>query len=107
MAVRRLARACFVALVVVLGVQGTNVQITTTTRQTTHGVGASGAWWVNDLALYPEDVRQNVSNLLLDQTNGGVTTVFNLVAHLLSFVVCMQVLVSLTTDTISAEAGLA
>ena len=61
---------CFVALAIV-GVQGTNVQIKTTTRQTIHGVGASGAWWVNDLALYPEDIRQNVSSLLLDQTNGG------------------------------------
>ena len=107
MAVRRLGCACFAALAVVLGVQGTNVQITTTTRQTIHGVGASGAWWVNDLALYPEDVRQNVSNLLLDQTNGRVITMFNLVAHLLSSVVCMQVLDSLTIDTISAEAGLA
>ncbi|KAH9843739.1 glycoside hydrolase [Rhodofomes roseus] len=54
------------------GVRG--VQITTTTRQTIHGVGASGAWWVNDLALYPDDVRQNVSDLLLNQTTGlGLT----------------------------------
>lgn len=50
------------------GVYG--VQITTTTRQTIHGVGASGAWWVNDLALYPDEVRQNVSELLLNQTTG-------------------------------------
>ncbi|EPT00649.1 hypothetical protein FOMPIDRAFT_6919, partial [Fomitopsis schrenkii] len=48
--------------------------ITTTTRQTIHGVGASGAWWVNDLALYPDEVRQNVSELLLNQTTGlGLT----------------------------------
>ena len=47
------------------------VQITTTTRQTVHGVGVSGAWWVNDLALYPDQVRQNVSDLLLNQTTGG------------------------------------
>ena len=46
------------------------VQITSTTRQTVHGVGASGAWWVNDLALYPDQVRQNVSDLLLNQTTG-------------------------------------
>ena len=55
----------------ILGAHGTStVQITTTTRQTIHGIGASGAWWVNDFALYPESIRQNVSNLLLDQTNG-------------------------------------
>ncbi|KAI0713099.1 glycoside hydrolase [Fomitopsis betulina] len=72
MAVRKLS--CWAALILLSGVHCTSVQITTTTRQTIHGVGASGAWWVNDLALYPDDVRQNVSNLLLDQTNGlGLT----------------------------------
>ena len=61
-------RTLTVAFLCISGVLG--VQITTTTRQTVHGVGASGAWWVNDLALYPDQVRQNVSDLLLDQTSG-------------------------------------
>ncbi|KAH9926870.1 uncharacterized protein B0H18DRAFT_818862, partial [Fomitopsis serialis] len=46
---------------------------TSTTRQTIHGVGASGAWWTLDLALFPDDVRQNVSNLLLNQNSLGLT----------------------------------
>ncbi|EIN11177.1 glycoside hydrolase [Punctularia strigosozonata HHB-11173 SS5] len=49
-------------------------QITTTTRQTINGIGASGAWWPNDLALFPSEVRQNISQLLLNQTSGlGLT----------------------------------
>ena len=76
MAIRGLTGGCLVALAI-LGAHGTSVQITTTTRQTIHGIGASGAWWVNDLALYPEIVRQNVSNLLLDQTNGKETAEFD------------------------------
>jgi hypothetical protein len=39
--------------------------ITGTTLQTINGIGASGAWWVNDLALFPAAVRQNMSDLLL------------------------------------------
>lgn len=61
-------RTLTVAFLCISGVLG--VQITATTRQTVHGIGASGAWWVNDLALYPDQVRQNVSDLLLDQTSG-------------------------------------
>lgn len=76
MAVRKLS--CWAALILLSGVHCTSVQITTTTRQTIHGVGASGAWWVNDLALYPDDVRQNVSNLLLDQTNGELAACLEL-----------------------------
>ena len=45
-------------------------QITTTTRQSINGIGASGAWWVNDVALFPAEVRQNISELLLNQTWG-------------------------------------
>lgn len=47
-----------------------SAQITTTTRQTINGIGASGAWWVNDIALFPQTVRQNLSDLLLNQTSG-------------------------------------
>ncbi|KII92099.1 glycoside hydrolase family 30 protein [Plicaturopsis crispa FD-325 SS-3] len=43
-------------------------------RQAVHGFGASGAWWPNDLALFPDDVRANVSQLLFNQTAGlGLT----------------------------------
>ncbi|KZV63074.1 glycoside hydrolase family 30 protein [Peniophora sp. CONT] len=48
--------------------------ISTTPLQTVNGFGASGAWWVKDLALFPAEVRQNVSELLLNQTSGlGLT----------------------------------
>lgn len=46
-------------------------QVTTTTRQSIHGIGASGAWWVNDVAAFPAEVRQNISELLLNQTWGA------------------------------------
>ncbi|KAH9839822.1 O-glycosyl hydrolase family 30-domain-containing protein [Rhodofomes roseus] len=49
-------------------------QITTTTRESINGIGASGAWWVNDVALFPAEVRQNISELLLNQNSGvGMT----------------------------------
>ncbi|TFY62119.1 hypothetical protein EVJ58_g4069 [Rhodofomes roseus] len=44
-------------------------QITTTTRESINGIGASGAWWVNDVALFPAEVRQNISELLLNQNS--------------------------------------
>ncbi|KZV74987.1 glycoside hydrolase family 30 protein [Peniophora sp. CONT] len=48
--------------------------ITTTNLQTVNGIGASGAWWVNDIAKFPSSVQQNISNLLLSQTSGlGLT----------------------------------
>ncbi|EPT00682.1 hypothetical protein FOMPIDRAFT_113961 [Fomitopsis schrenkii] len=55
-----------------LGAYG--AEITTTTRQSINGIGASGAWWVNDVALFPAEVRQNISELLLDQTWGAGLT---------------------------------
>lgn len=48
--------------------------ISTTTRQTINGIGASGAWWTKDLDLMPQDVRSNVARLLFDQNSGlGLT----------------------------------
>lgn len=48
--------------------------ISTSTRQTINGIGASGAWWAKDLDLMPQDVRANVARLLFDQNNGlGLT----------------------------------
>ena len=53
-------------------------QVTTTTRQSIHGIGASGAWWVNDVASFPAEVRQNISELLLNQTWGASAAICNL-----------------------------
>ncbi|VDB83135.1 unnamed protein product [Peniophora sp. CBMAI 1063] len=48
--------------------------ITNTNLQTVNGIGASGAWWVNDIAKFPTSVQQNVSDLLLNQNTGlGLT----------------------------------
>jgi hypothetical protein len=44
--------------------------ITSTTRQNIHGIGASGAWWTNDLSLFPASVRANVSALLFSADTG-------------------------------------
>lgn len=44
--------------------------ISSTPLQTVNGFGASGAWWVEDLSLFPAEVRQNVSDLLLNQETG-------------------------------------
>ncbi|KAI0036906.1 glycoside hydrolase [Vararia minispora EC-137] len=66
-----LALACAIALTVTAA-EGASVA--TGTQQTVRGIGASGAWWVNDLAHFPDSVRQNVSELLFNPTTGlGLT----------------------------------
>ncbi|KAI0032076.1 glycoside hydrolase [Vararia minispora EC-137] len=47
--------------------------ITGTTLQTIDGIGASGAWWVNDIANFPASVRQNLSDLLLSPSKLGLS----------------------------------
>ncbi len=41
-------------------------------RQTIQGFGASGAWWVNDLAKFPTRVQQQVAKLLFSSDGGGI-----------------------------------
>ncbi|KZT65048.1 glycoside hydrolase family 30 protein [Daedalea quercina L-15889] len=66
--------SCALSVIVSLLSGAYAAQITTTTRQSIHGIGASGAWWVNDIALFPAEVRQNISDLLLNQSWGvGMT----------------------------------
>ena len=71
---------------VLQGIYG--LQITTTTRQSINGIGASGAWWVNDVALFPMEVRQNVSELLLNQSHGTPVVTHYILALILT--TCMQ-----------------
>jgi hypothetical protein len=68
--------ACALLNVFALSLQVVHgAQITTTTRQTINGIGASGAWWPNDIALFPSEVRQNISQLLLNQTTGELSAI--------------------------------
>ncbi|EPQ52705.1 hypothetical protein GLOTRDRAFT_46629 [Gloeophyllum trabeum ATCC 11539] len=61
---------------VVLSVLGavSSAVITNTTGQTIQGIGASGAWWPNDLYFFPESSRQEIARLLFDPDIGlGLT----------------------------------
>lgn len=47
---------------------GQVVQVSTEPAQVMNGIGASGAWWPNDLISFPENVREQVATLLFDST---------------------------------------
>lgn len=38
------------------------------------GIGASGAWWPNDLYKFPDSVKQNVANQLFSSSGMGLTS---------------------------------
>lgn len=39
-----------------------------------HGIGASGAWWPNDLVSFPESAREQAANLLFGASGMGLTS---------------------------------
>ena len=47
---------------------GQAISVSSQPSQVINGIGASGAWWPNDLASFPEDVRVNAAKLLFDNT---------------------------------------
>ncbi|KAL5513444.1 hypothetical protein ACEPAH_3843 [Sanghuangporus vaninii] len=47
---------------------GQLASVATEPAQVINGIGASGAWWPNDLIAFPEDVRQQVADLLFDSS---------------------------------------
>jgi O-glycosyl hydrolase len=49
------------------------ITLTTTPLQTIAGFGASGAWWPNDLARFPQPVRENVSDMLFSRRKLGLS----------------------------------
>ncbi|KAL5492700.1 hypothetical protein ACEPAI_4147 [Sanghuangporus weigelae] len=60
-------------LVVFLGLAASSAvgqlaSVATEPAQVINGIGASGAWWPNDLIAFPEDVRQQVADLLFDSS---------------------------------------
>ncbi|KAI0079335.1 glycoside hydrolase [Panus rudis PR-1116 ss-1] len=53
---------------------GSCATLTGTMKQTMNGIGASGGWWPKDISLFPDSVRQNISQLLFNQNTGlGIT----------------------------------
>ena len=48
--------------------------ISSSPSQAIHGIGASGAWWPNDLINYPEDVREQAAELLFGSSGAGLTS---------------------------------
>ncbi|TDL26637.1 glycoside hydrolase [Rickenella mellea] len=50
------------------------VTVSTQPAQTMNGIGASGAWWPNNLGQYPESVRSHVADLLFSQNHLGLSS---------------------------------
>ncbi|KAI0630269.1 glycoside hydrolase [Trametes polyzona] len=48
--------------------------VSSSPSQAISGIGASGAWWPNDLFKFPEDVREQVAELLFGQSGAGLTS---------------------------------
>lgn len=48
--------------------------VSQTPAQTIKGIGASGAWWPNDLFRFPENVRQQAARLLFSSDELGLTS---------------------------------
>lgn len=50
------------------------ITISETPSQVMDGIGASGAWWPIDLYNYPENVRNEVADLLFSSDNLGLSS---------------------------------
>lgn len=48
--------------------------VSSTPGQAINGIGASGAWWPNDLFKFPESVREQVAELLFSPSGAGLTS---------------------------------
>ena len=48
--------------------------VSTAPGQAIVGIGASGAWWPNDLFNYPESVREQVAETLFGASGAGLTS---------------------------------
>ncbi|TFK87353.1 glycoside hydrolase family 30 protein [Polyporus arcularius HHB13444] len=66
----------FLALVL-LGIHYTTTSafsVSSTPGQTMNGIGASGAWWPNDVFKFPDNVREQVAQLLFSSSGAGLTS---------------------------------
>ncbi|EKM52635.1 glycoside hydrolase family 30 protein [Phanerochaete carnosa HHB-10118-sp] len=48
--------------------------VSSTPGQVINGIGASGAWWPNDVFNFPESVREQVAELLFGPSGAGLTS---------------------------------
>ncbi|GJE99371.1 glycoside hydrolase family 30 protein [Phanerochaete sordida] len=48
--------------------------VSSTPGQVINGIGASGAWWPNDIFKFPESVREQVAELLFGSSGAGLTS---------------------------------
>ncbi|EIW53353.1 glycoside hydrolase [Trametes versicolor FP-101664 SS1] len=48
--------------------------VSSSPSQTVNGIGASGAWWPNDVFQFPDSVREQVAELLFGQSGAGLTS---------------------------------
>ena len=48
--------------------------ISSTASQTINGIGASGAWWPLDIHNFPDEVKNNVSDLLFGREALSITS---------------------------------
>ncbi|EKM52669.1 glycoside hydrolase family 30 protein [Phanerochaete carnosa HHB-10118-sp] len=48
--------------------------VSTTPSQVVNGIGASGAWWPNDVFNFPESVREQVAELLFGPSGAGLSS---------------------------------
>lgn len=48
--------------------------MSSTPGQVINGIGASGAWWPNDVFNFPESVREQVAELLFGPSGAGLTS---------------------------------
>lgn len=47
---------------------GQVAHVSTSPAQAINGIGASGAWWPNDLIKFPENIREQVAKQLFDSS---------------------------------------
>ncbi|THH07966.1 hypothetical protein EW145_g3034 [Phellinidium pouzarii] len=62
------------ALTVCISLTYGQLDVSSTPSQVMHGIGASGAWWPNDLVNYPEGVREKAAEFLFGSTGAGLTS---------------------------------
>ncbi|KAI0772879.1 glycoside hydrolase [Trametes elegans] len=48
--------------------------VSATPGQIINGIGASGAWWPNDVFLFPDNIREQVAELLFGSSGAGLTS---------------------------------
>ncbi|KAI0634282.1 glycoside hydrolase [Trametes polyzona] len=64
-------------LLAVIALQGATslaFSVSSSPNQVVNGIGASGAWWPNDVFKFPENAREQVAELLFGPSGAGLTS---------------------------------